>query len=75
MNRRAARPVAVVESQSRRALNDDRRRAFGGSSRAIAFICECGDADCRTSVVLTHEQYDEARPGLIVAPRHRVEEP
>jgi len=25
--------------------------------------------------VLTHEQYDEARPGLIVAPRHRVEEP
>jgi hypothetical protein len=74
MKRRAARPVAVVESEARRALNDDRRRAFGGSSRAIAFICECGDADCRTSVVLTHEQFDEARPGPIFARGHGLSE-
>jgi hypothetical protein len=67
--------VELVESEARRAFNDDRRRAFAASSRAIAFICECADAACTASVVLTREQYDEARPGPIVAPRHELTEP
>ena len=72
MRGRAARPVVLVEPEARRAFNDDRRRVFAESARAIAFVCECSDAECRASVVLTKAEYDEARPGPIVAARHSV---
>lgn len=47
----------LLPDDNRRALNDDRRRVFG-ESRAIAFLCECGDPECRAAVVLTPRQYD-----------------
>jgi len=61
-----------VESRVRptRDFNDDRRRIFGGSDRLIAFVCECADPECRQTVPLTEAQYDQRRPGLIVADRH-----
>lgn len=49
-----------MPDDTRLALNQDRRRIFGGS-RAIAFLCECADEDCRASVVLTPRQYDLLR--------------
>jgi hypothetical protein len=36
----------------------------------IAFVCECGDPDCRRSVLLTPEQYEERRGGPIVHAEH-----
>ena len=46
-----------LPDDNRRAMNEDRRRVFA-SSRAIAFLCECRDADCRAAVVLTPGQFD-----------------
>lgn len=47
----------TVPDDNRRAMNEDRRRVFG-SSRAIAFLCECREPDCRAAVVLTPRQFD-----------------
>lgn len=45
-----------------RATNDYRRRAFGHQAqRVIAFVCECSDEQCRRTVLLTAEEFDEAR--------------
>lgn len=46
-----------LADDNRRAMNEDRRRVFG-SSRAIAFLCECRAPDCRAAVVLTPRQFD-----------------
>ncbi|HEY6032042.1 MAG TPA: hypothetical protein VIU44_15835 [Gaiellaceae bacterium] len=46
-----------LPDENRRAMNEDRRRVFG-SSRAIAFLCECRDPECRAAVVLTPGQFD-----------------
>lgn len=46
-----------LPDENRRAMNEDRRRVFG-SSRAIAFLCECRAPDCRAAVVLTPRQFD-----------------
>ena len=46
-----------LTDENRRAMNEDRRRVFG-SSRAIAFLCECRDPECRAAVVLTPGQFD-----------------
>jgi hypothetical protein len=51
-------------------LNDDRRRRFGESGRQLALLCECGDADCKRTVLLTPAEYDAARPGSILHPEH-----
>jgi hypothetical protein len=56
---------------ARRNLNESRRRLFGADrERMIAFVCECGDPDCRRSVLLTPEQYEERRGGPIVHAEH-----
>ncbi|MGH3003490.1 MAG: hypothetical protein ACRDM1_12665 [Gaiellaceae bacterium] len=58
----------------RRAVNDDRRRAFGSESgRRVAFVCECADAGCRRAVLLTVAEYDESRAAgraVVVDPSH-----
>jgi hypothetical protein len=46
-----------LPDENRRAMNEDRRRVFG-SSRAIAFLCECRAPDCRAAVVLSPRQFD-----------------
>lgn len=46
-----------LPDENRRAMNEDRRRVFG-SSRAIAFLCECRTPDCCAAVVLTPRQFD-----------------
>jgi hypothetical protein len=53
-------------------LNDDRRRRFGETGRLLALLCECGDADCRRTVLLTPDEYDAARPGPILHPEHET---
>jgi hypothetical protein len=61
-----------MEAQDLRSqMNADRRRRFGEAGRALALLCECGDADCRRTVLLTVAEYDEARPGPILHPDHR----
>jgi hypothetical protein len=64
--------VADPEGGERRRFNDDRRRQFSTSGRPIAFVCECADGGCRTTVPLTPEEYDVRRPGPIVDASHAV---
>jgi len=46
----------------RRRFNDDRQRLFGSDAdRLIAFVCECTDADCRQTVLLTAHDYERSR--------------
>jgi hypothetical protein len=54
----------------RREMNDDRRRRFGQAGRTIALLCECADPRCLYTVMLSAEQYDEIRPGIITADVH-----
>ena len=62
----------MVDRDRRVQLNADRRRRFGEPGRTLALVCECGDPDCRLTVLLTVERYDLIRPGEIVHPEHRV---
>jgi hypothetical protein len=57
-------------SGERQRMNDDRRRRFGASGRTMALLCECGDAECHRTVVLTADDYDARRPEPIVHPEH-----
>ncbi|HSL64209.1 MAG TPA: hypothetical protein VK874_06070 [Gaiellaceae bacterium] len=57
----------------RRTINDDRRRQFGTPGRPIAFVCECGDPDCREGVILTGAEYDALKPRPIVRRGHERE--
>ena len=52
-------------------INDNRRRLFDVNG-PIAFVCECGEANCARSVVLTSVAYDAARARgeLMLAPDH-----
>ncbi len=60
--------VDSAQSSIRRKFNDDRLRLFGSPGRrAIAFVCECDNADCRMTVLLTPEQYAERRTAPVLA--------
>jgi hypothetical protein len=56
-------------------MNMNRLQLFAtDGARVIAFICECGDGDCRETVLLTGPQF-EARTAdgdLVVHPGHSV---
>jgi hypothetical protein len=54
----------------REVMNADRRRQFGGSGRLLALMCECADAECRRTVMLSPEEYDALRPAPILHPEH-----
>ena len=51
-------------------LNADRRRQFGTSGRTLALLCECGDPACHRTVLLSPEQYDALRPGVVIHADH-----
>jgi hypothetical protein len=56
-------------------MNMNRIQLFGtNGERVIAFICECGDSDCRETVLLTGPQFEArtAEGDLVVHPRHSV---
>ena len=56
-------------------MNVNRVDLFGtNEQRVIAFICECGDGDCRETVLLTAPQFQaQAADGApIVHPRHTL---
>jgi hypothetical protein len=56
--------------EMRQMLNADRRRAFGSDpSRVLALVCECGEANCVRTVLMTQAEYD-AQPGVILHPDH-----
>jgi hypothetical protein len=59
---------------TRQTLNDDRFDLFGESGRAIAFICECTEGDCRSTVQLSADEYRTLRPGAILHPGHVTED-
>lgn len=64
--------AAAPDHDSRRQLNDNRRSLFAASS-LIAFVCECGELDCYTTVALDAGEFDQiraARPGVLLAPGH-----
>lgn len=59
----------------RRQLNDNRRQLFAASG-AIAFVCECANRDCYTTVALSADEFDLARrmpPHLLLAAGHPAE--
>lgn len=60
----------ITAPDPRRALNDNRRRIFAGSGRLIAFVCECGDADCTATVALEPDEFDARRPAAILHALH-----
>lgn len=51
----------------RKALNEHRRRLFGTETRTVVYVCECGDSSCLASVMMTSEQVESIRPGLLLA--------
>lgn len=51
----------------RPAINEHRRRLFGDAGRPLALLCECGEDECRETVLLTVEEYDARRPDPIIA--------
>lgn len=59
-----------MNSEARLLINRDRLRLFGDANRGIAFICECPDADCRRTIVLTPAEYESLRPDLLIHPSH-----
>ena len=59
-----------MHANPRQRMNDDRLRNFAEPDRQIAFVCECAEADCRRTVVLTAAEYRALRPGLILHPAH-----
>ena len=56
-------------------MNADRRRRFGETGRTLALLCECGEAECRRTVLLSAAEYDAARPGPILHPDHAGDSP
>jgi hypothetical protein len=61
-----------VTIEHRRQINDDRRRQFDDRA-LIAFVCECADDACTTTVPLSAVDYDARRaasPGLILGAGH-----
>lgn len=60
-----------MKREQRIETNDYRARVFGrDASRLIGFVCECGDPDCRRTVALTLEEYNESRPGFLLHDAH-----
>jgi hypothetical protein len=58
------------ETDLRPKLNADRRRQFGETGRTLALLCECGDADCHRTVLLTATAYDALAGGPVIHPEH-----
>lgn len=73
--RRSGDPESAVNEPAedpRQKVNNNRRQLFA-ASEAIAFICECANRDCYTTVALTAARFDLARqapPQLVLAPGH-----
>jgi hypothetical protein len=53
-------------------LNEHRRHLFAVDGKAVAYLCECPDPACLTTVALSEEQLDAIRPGLILASGHGI---
>jgi hypothetical protein len=54
----------------RKRMNDDRCRRFGTPGRTVALLCECGDPTCHETVLLSADEYESRRPGLILHASH-----
>jgi len=55
------------------AANVFRARVFGADRAGpIAFVCECGDPDCCRTVILTVDEYNQRRPGLLIHDDHGI---
>jgi hypothetical protein len=59
-------------TELRQVFNADRRRLLGGSdpNRVLALLCECGEASCHRTVLMTQAEYDALQPGVILHPEH-----
>lgn len=60
-------------NEPRRKTNEGRPRIFGDAdpNRLIAFVCECGEPDCRRTVTLSATNYDQRRADPILHPAHQ----
>ena len=61
-----------TDKDLRLAMNADRRKRFGADGRTLALLCECADADCRRTVLISPDEYDALRPGLLLHPDHQA---
>ena len=64
--------TAKYDQALRKSSNDGRRHFFGSTKRLIAFVCECGSPACFETVSLSASEFDELRPGLLLAHGHEV---
>jgi hypothetical protein len=70
---RIARNEAIFRVGNERMAQWEERHEDGGRER---YLCECGDADCKEKIELTHSQYEYVRSEprwFVVIPGH--EEP
>jgi hypothetical protein len=61
-----------TDKDLRLAMNADRRKRFGTDGRTLALLCECADAECRRTVLISPAEYDALRPGLLLHPDHHA---
>lgn len=62
--------LPLVGTDPRWRDNEGRLRSFRNEAHPVAFICECGRRDCKRAVLLTPEEYEARRPGLILHDSH-----
>jgi hypothetical protein len=72
MQSKATLGVPTEKKDVRLAMNADRRKRFGTDGRTLALVCECIDAECRRTVLMSPAEYDAIRPGLVLHPDHNV---
>ena len=66
-------PSIAVDVDNRRRMNDHRRRLFKEADGKIAFLCECDDDSCTSSVLVAPRRFDEFREhgDQLLYPGHR----
>jgi hypothetical protein len=48
-------------------IHDTAKRLDGSGDTAFDFVCECGDLQCKRIVALSLAEYEQRRPGTVVA--------
>lgn len=67
-----ARRAAQIEANMRRVNEAIEAGSHGGR---LVFLCECGRLGCGTTILLSHEEYEDVRTSFdrfLVAPGHDI---
>jgi hypothetical protein len=61
-----------TRQELRRALNAELRSKFGRPERVLALVCECGDAVCHHTILMSPDEYDAYGDHPILHPTHQT---